>query len=221
MPTTTFFNVVWAFSKNEGRIKLKNIKKNKFLLILMTFIVFIFAFYSNAFAFSFVYEGNTYNVSDFGKDSDRPVSTILYRDNSFFLVFSREHYTRSSNPKDVLLPIGYNSSMLFSSPLYYKLVNNEWYLIDNSHSSSDYADTSFNLSMVRYSNLSIYDGHNNVVFPVAPQTVGQVTIPEIQQVEEIPQVMGEVMKMIIPIGLIIFGIFLLILVMRLVISRIA
>ena len=193
--------------------------KNKFLQIMIVFILFIFTFYSNVFAFSFVYEGKTYHVPDFSESTVRPVTTLLYRDDSFFLVYSCEHYSRPSNPQNVLLPIAYTKSIVFSSPIYSELVNDKWVVVDDAHSSSDYADSSFNLSMVRYSNLPIYNEQQEVVFPQAPQTVGQVTIPAIQQVEEIPQVMTEVMKMILPIGLISFGIFLLILLIRLVISR--
>lgn len=50
--------------------------------------------------------------------------------------------------------------------------------------------------------------------------VNKVTIPAIQQVEEIPQVMGQVMRILIPIGLIVFSIGLVIYLTRLVISRV-
>lgn len=58
-----------------------------------------------------------------------------------------------------------------------------------------------------------------LVFQRTPVTVGKVTIPEITQVEEIPQVMNKVLEMIIPIGLIVFFVGLLIYLVRLVILR--
>lgn len=61
--------------------------------------------------------------------------------------------------------------------------------------------------------------NNDVVFQPTPQVVGEVRIPEIQSVEEIPQAMSKVLEMIIPVGLIVLSIGLLIYLVRLVISR--
>ncbi|MCI8411863.1 MAG: hypothetical protein HFJ40_05485 [Clostridia bacterium] len=56
------------------------------------------------------------------------------------------------------------------------------------------------------SNCNIIDKDTGeVVFQVAPVTVEQVTIPAIQQVGEIPQAMKEILKILIPVGLVIFG----------------
>lgn len=86
-------------------------------------------------------------------------------------------------------------------------------------SSSSLLYTSSLPISISYSNYNVYDCNNNLLFQVAP-VVEQITIPEIQSVEEIPQAMGEVMKIMIPIGLIIFGIGLLIYLIRLVISQV-
>ena len=59
-----------------------------------------------------------------------------------------------------------------------------------------------------------YDDLSTVVFRKAPQTVEQVKIPAIQQAEEIPQAMAEVLKILIPVGLVIFGIGLVIYLIR-------
>ncbi len=70
----------------------------------------------------------------------------------------------------------------------------------------------------------IYTNHDilnkkdgSVVFQKTPQNM--VTIPAIQQVEEIPQQVGEILKMTIPVGLIVLSIGLLIYLTRLVILR--
>lgn len=69
-----------------------------------------------------------------------------------------------------------------------------------------------------YSNHDIFNSSGDLVFQ-APQ-VNKVVIPAIQQVEEIPQVMGQIMRILIPIGLIAFSIGLVIYLTRLVISRV-
>ena len=81
-------------------------------------------------------------------------------------------------------------------------------------------DTSDNNSMYTvyyYGNSDIYDIDGNLVFQ-APQ-VNRVVIPAIQQTKEIPQAMGQVMRILIPIGLIVFSIGFVIFLTRLIISR--
>lgn len=78
---------------------------------------------------------------------------------------------------------------------------------------------SLNPSNIYISSENIFDKNGNLVFQVAPVTVEQLTIPEITQVEEIPQIMNKVLKLIIPIGLIVFFAGLLIYLVRLVILR--
>lgn len=81
--------------------------------------------------------------------------------------------------------------------------------------SGGYEYVTFNIMA---SNYDIYTVDGDLVFQEAPSQ--EVTIPAIQQVEEIPQVMGQVMKILIPIGLIVFSIGLVIYLTRLVISRV-
>lgn len=69
-----------------------------------------------------------------------------------------------------------------------------------------------------YSSIDVYDYGGNLVFQGAPHQ--GVVIQGIQQVEEIPQMMGQVMKILIPIGLIVFSIGFVIYLTRLVISRV-
>lgn len=52
-------------------------------------------------------------------------------------------------------------------------------------------------------------------------TIGEMTveIPAVETVEQIPEMMAKVLTMIIPVGLVVFGIVLVILLIKLVISR--
>lgn len=84
-------------------------------------------------------------------------------------------------------------------------------------SISDYLDK-YGDNPILSANFNLCNSSGDVVFQGAP--VNQVTIPAIQQVEEIPQVMEQVMKILIPIGLIVFSIGLVIYLTRLVISRV-
>lgn len=68
-----------------------------------------------------------------------------------------------------------------------------------------------------YSTYDVYDSDDNLVFQPAPTQVA--TIPAIQQVVEIPQVMEQAMKVLIPVGLIVFSIGFVIFLTRLIISR--
>ena len=114
--------------------------------------------------------------------------------------------------------------------------------IDFSSCVVDWENTS-NLYTQRYSttiyspytisaNTTVYNLSNQVVFQAPPQQVEEqetpqptpqpiqrVTIPAIQQVEEIPQGMSQVLQVIIPIGLIVLSIGLVVYLMRLVIYR--
>lgn len=84
---------------------------------------------------------------------------------------------------------------------------------------SDYLDK-YGDNPILSANFNLCNSSGEVVFQGAPVTVEQVTIPKIQQVEEIPQMMEQVMRILIPIGLIVFSIGLVIYLTRLVISRV-
>lgn len=74
--------------------------------------------------------------------------------------------------------------------------------------------------VLTFANTTLNDVDGNVVFQGAPRPVEQVTIPEITQVAEIPQVITQVMKIMIPIGLIVLSIGFVIYLLRLVTSRV-
>lgn len=93
-------------------------------------------------------------------------------------------------------------------------------LLNSSSNFSTIGKNFINTSVANITNTTIKDEDGNLVFQGAPRPVEQVTIPEITQVAEIPQVITQVMKIMIPIGLIIFGIGLVIYLIRLVTSRV-
>lgn len=101
-------------------------------------------------------------------------------------------------------------------------LGNNIYSYSNVSSVHNYTSSDFEIVPYDVSVVSTYDLKygDEVVFQGAPQLVGQVEIPAIQQVEEIPQVMEQVLKILIPIGLIVFSIGLVIYLTRLVISRV-
>ena len=102
----------------------------------------------------------------------------------------------------------------------------DWVSTTGLHSDGMSSGTYTNHSI--FANNNIYNLSNEVVFQAPPQQVEeqetpqqiqQVTIPTIQQVEEIPQGMSQVLQMIIPIGLIVLSIGLVVYLTRLVIYR--
>lgn len=74
-----------------------------------------------------------------------------------------------------------------------------------------------------YSNADILNKDDGAVFfqetPQVVTTTTTTTITKIAKVEELPKIIAEILKVIIPVGLVIFGMVLLILVIKSVISR--
>lgn len=129
--------------------------------------------------------------------------------NSPYIVFYRSDYFISNNITNLSnCNVDFNNSS----------ANNE-FGFDGYLRTGVNHPLSANLSI---SNTNVYDNNNELVFQAPPQVVEegiQVTIPAIQQVEEIPQGMTQVLQVIIPIGLIVLSIGLVIYLMRLVIYR--
>lgn len=122
----------------------------------------------------------------------------------------------------------YYNFMKVGSNYYYDFSDKivDWVSTTGLHSDYMFSGTYTNHSI--FANNNIYNLSNEVVFQApphqveeqeTPQQIQQVTIPAIQQVEEIPQGMTQVLQVIIPIGLIVLSIGLVIYLMRLVIYR--
>ena len=205
--------------------------KNKLLISFILFIsilsIFSFSFASTELEFS---DGELYNLPDFSEYVEGKDYCIIYGSNNntgtkFILV----PYNSSINkillyeviPDKYSLqfhPIDSDGSYQYREKFDYYYLNS---ISDDSwkrDSTSD--DSGFYFSggiYCVYSTKDLLDLEGNLVFHQAP---ARVTIPAIQQVEEIPQVMEQVMKILIPIGLIVFSIGFVIYLTRLVISRV-
>ena len=118
---------------------------------------------------------------------------------------------------------------LYSQDYYNKIFNLNNYDISTERTEY-YPNFRFDQNYIYYSSHDILNDNNEVVFQAPPHQTEegnnqetlptqQVTIPAIQQVEEIPQGMTQVLQVIIPIGLIVLSIGLVIYLMRLVIYR--
>lgn len=87
----------------------------------------------------------------------------------------------------------------------------------NNYNNCGYIDGN-----VGVSSMDIYTDitYSTVFFQAPPQKVEGVTIPALETAEQVPTAMVGTLKMIIPVGLVIFGILLLILLVKSVILRI-
>lgn len=195
--------------------------KNKLFIILLLFFIIVFSFVANSFAF--VYNGTN------GDSYDFPGFPIV-GDSAYYIVFYTDGAS-GSNPYDSGYYFAYvtydsgnykyidENDHIFTfdeNPYLYHLENNSW-VFKGQHSYCNMI-----LLSIYSSDIDIYSiNSGEIFFQGAPQIVEQVTIPAIQQVEEIPQAMSEVLRILIPVGLIVLSIGLVIFLMRLVISRLA
>lgn len=210
---------------------MKHLLKNKIFIILSIFILLLSFLTSSCFAYDVIDKNeNTYTIPDY-------FSNYKY---IFFISASFGQYVYFSNTPFYFKQI---DGAIYCCPLndecsFYKisvgttinsLFNN--YSIEDIESSFRklcisnsvfYSGTTerFLNDMVFSVNVNVLDSDDNVVFQGAPRPVEQVTIPEITQVAEIPQVITQIMKIIIPIGLIVLSIGFVIYLVRLVTSRV-
>ena len=197
--------------------------KNKIFIILFLFIILTITLFSNVFASSsYVFsDGETYDFPDFTLDDN--CNYILYINsgtNTFHVLMYSKEYTlkgvKDSTGDIWLYLYDVNGNRVPSSSMFlHGLI-----FSNNGNLSTDttYNSVFVNDEIVYYTNVPIYTTDGDLVFQVAPPQ--KVTIPAIQQVMEIPQVMEQVLKILIPIGLIVFSIGLVIYLTRLVISRV-
>ena len=198
--------------------------KNKLLLILFIFII-ILSFFTSSFAVSLTgTSGDTYNFPNFPNVDDCAYYLVFYTSgtsgNHSYSAGYYFAYVTNNSDYDSRYPLyisirsnGYSFGFDENPYLYY-LQDGSWeFLGQHTYYNMLFSDFYF-------SSVDLYtSGTGELFFQAAPVTVEQVTIPEIQQVGEIPQVIAEVLKILIPIGLIVLSIGLVIYLTRLVISR--
>lgn len=213
---------------------MKEFIKNKLLIILFLFVILIINIISTCLAVDLTYNNEKVSLSDsitsykyycifeFTNNSD---NSKLY---SVYCTNSRDFMLSGST-----LSVSYNIETSYQSNgiLYYCSVNNLSSLSSINSNSFSSNINGISIDMTGYTSTFVYTNSNiygtkknvngfscidydNVVFQGAPVTVEQVTIPAIQQVGEIPQAMKEVLKILIPVGLVIFGIGLVIFLIR-------
>lgn len=222
--------------------------KNKLLIIFILFIIILSFFTCNVFAststFSFYhyYTGQTieftlndtlssqpYYILFLNTDEDSKISQVSYYCSTEEMVIddesSRIYLKNHVSDYNFIDPVDYNFGLLYYHIYAPASVENFITGFDNATladlyftSSAMYSGGMISSDNILFSNYDVYDINDELVFQ-APQ-VDRVVLPGITQVEEIPQVMGQVMRILIPIGLIVFSIGLVIYLMRLVISRV-
>ena len=197
--------------------------KNKFFLIILLFLFFVLLC-TNSFAnFDFTYDDVSYSYPNIPIDNSHSNFIITNPDNlEFDCLFlfpsdlsnlgGNDHVTTSGNIDNFTVSF-YLDNAGGLKVYYYYPDTSSWVYHHTLNAASSIKST----DNILYSTFNLVNEDGVTVFPVAPTPV---KIPAIQQVEEIPQVMEQVLTILIPIGLIVFSIGLVIYLTRLVISRV-
>lgn len=207
---------------------MKEFIKNKFLIILFLFVILISSIISTCFAEN----KDVLHFNTFDKDFNFTLPSGYGVDYNYYFILSKltnnqygTFYSffiflcNSEIVYDIDVGRVYFNSNGGKEYIYYKGFTYE-NKVDSNLDFSNYSISDFDKMNCDFQSSAFYsDGycdycsanHNiknssgEVVFQVAPVTVEQVTIPAIQQVGEIPQAMKEILKILIPVGLVIFG----------------
>ncbi len=203
--------------------------KNKLFITFIILLFFVLFFnISNVFAFEFTsntgYTTNTHTVPDLETVPDEYIS---YLDTYGYII------QMWSNNKYRLIILTSANSYFYRGGSY---AGNIFTNVSGSAVSFD-IDISKHLSWsdVSVSDASGFSGYNfvyynadiytdkdksDLFFQRPPQVVEEVTIPVLEGVEELPKAMTTTLKMILPVGLVVFGILLLVYIIRLYISQV-
>lgn len=196
--------------------------KNKLLIIFLLLIVFLFSFSNSIFAVSCDYTF-TYNDKEYSINED-----ILSQFSFLLVCKNASGYVFLLSNAPITYSIEYDFKFYCNSDFYYYSGSEATVTLYPNLSLEDltyisdgslgFNHTGLSNGSIVYASEDIYNENGELVFQGAPAQV--VKIPGIQQVEEIPQVMEQVLRILIPIGLIVFSIGLVIYLTRLVISRV-
>ena len=192
--------------------------KNKIFIFLFLSILLLFSSTSYA-SFEVEIDNNFVSLPDlpdvFGDKDEHAFDGYLIIKGSVPYSYDNSLYHLYVYNSDKVLANNKNFDLTnYGSTMYtYHLIDNNWKSFGTNNEFNFYFDT-----YSYYTSNDIYDTSGELVFQGAPAQV--VKIPGIQQVEEIPQVMEQVLRILIPIGLIVFLIGLVIYLTRLVISRV-
>lgn len=220
-----------------------NISTQKFLLIIVIFLLCVFAFINSSFSYSGTKGNISYNLPDFNSivDFNYDEYFIMYYpgNGKYRLVISRTSLKNETYPfyfyyNDINGAMQLRGNHPVNGSVY-ECSNNDtsWNLCKNYNVNTggiiygfEYWDNDLphfsKEEAERYiitSNFDVYfDDYTGkkLVFQKTPQ----VEIMEITQVEKIPEIMSKVLQMIIPVGLVVLSIGLLIYVIKSVILRV-
>ena len=211
------------------------IKNNKFIIIFILFILFICLSLNNVYATN----SSTDNIEVKYKDKTITFPTLLENQNCNFTEYyytlsycsDNRYWLNFCKEEDInkVIYMPYKSwgtdmhKILFNNKkgdnlteFRYYLDNNKWVMRD---SGTDGLVRNTLVDFILSTN-DIYNEDGTIFFQKTPLLEQQVVeIMEITQVEEIPKAIAEVMKMIIPIGLVVLSAVLIIYLVHLVISR--
>lgn len=203
-----------------------NILAHKFLLIIVFAFFILFIFTIDCFA-----TDNYYQESDIPKCFD--IATKYLKDNNIkyynYFVCYEIDTTNGGYAINFLFLISNDCTCYIESGENPRIVSNHTYLIQ-FHKEANYnisnlvlkdysSTTKWNYAKdIKYSSFDIMNSNGTIFFQKTPLLQG-VQVVGVTQVEEIPKAITEVLKMIIPIGLVVLSIFLVIFLVRLVILR--
>lgn len=223
-------------------MKLKN--KLLFVIFILLLFLFIFSIKANA-SFDFSYNDVTYTFPDLPENSDKfdnRYFSIFKYSNGTYQLLSYVGFDPST-----MIVINNNTKLhgvCYNDGSYIKDINGGrivkfWTATDDTwtfdswqpgRSIYEYYGGAETADKFIYSTVDIYPLVGGDIYGnTAPFTINsgfffqktlQLLIPQIQTVEELPKIVTIVIKTIIPIGLIIFGILLLVLLIRWVILRV-
>ena len=174
-------------------MKLKN--KNFFIIALFFCIILSFATLSQAFTFD--YEGKHYDVPNFPADNNN-YHLLVDFEGSLSLFTSSKPITYL----DSSTYTGYGE-VYGDNGILYRISGVEW-KVATKYGTDFWRSNSNNKKYFVYSNYDILDKNSgNLVFQKAPL---QMVVPmEVGKVEELPTLIIQIVEMIIPAFLIIFG----------------
>lgn len=195
--------------------------KNKFLThkllpVLSIFLLALFVLCTSCFASNTVSFTNSYT----NKQIDMIFPNLDYNYYLIFTIRSNNKYTYyltlSNQPMTLTSSPNFKVSTVDGSNLYYY----EYGSVDSSCTTIDFSNKSplmttrsvtlgSTVELADYyiatANYDVYNDSNELVFQGAPQEIAQVEPMKIQQVEELVPKMVEIVKIVLPVCLIVFG----------------
>lgn len=206
--------------------KICNIFTNKIFIVVLLFIATLFSFTSNCFATSIDYEGSSYTLSSDISSFPyilitKPVFSNTYGCNFIYVVVSTNEIILNGSTE--LVSYGGDSYYCRFGD-YSSLEACSLSSFTTSHQLTGSPFTDVNNWLYSSEDIIEYSSHE-VVFqgaPVQEQQQGEtqgIQALTLEQAEQIPQAMTQTLRVVIPVGLAIFGIGLVIFLMRYLILR--